>query len=64
MVRGIITMGRADAQQWITSYSVTAYIGMRNFSMYDERTGAEYFEANWDSSTQVTRIFRVPTEMR
>jgi hypothetical protein len=64
MVHGIITSGRGNAAQWVTSFAASAYVGMRNFSMRDKTTGADNFAGNSDSSTQAISVFSVPTEMR
>ncbi|XP_071503480.1 lactadherin-like [Diadema antillarum] len=65
-VTGIITQGRQDANQWVTSFKVFHSIDGVTFTpvISPSGTGDEVFHGNRDRNTHNTNVFSVPVTAR
>jgi hypothetical protein len=56
-IAGIVTQGRRDANQWVTSFTVEVSVDGRNFKPVEcDRT----FDANSDKNSKVKVLFSIP----
>ncbi|XP_072025097.1 uncharacterized protein [Amphiura filiformis] len=57
-IAGVIVQGRADADQWVTSYKVQTSLDGTTLVYVNDKDGVqELFEGSWDQSTPVTHLF-------
>ncbi|CAH1796584.1 unnamed protein product [Owenia fusiformis] len=66
LVKGVITQGRQDEQQWVTKYRISwKYDNTYNFQWYEEPVGnAKLFDGNTDQQTKVSHTFKYPVTAR
>jgi hypothetical protein len=58
-IAGVVTQGRADAAQWVTSYKVQT---STNCDTYSDVDGGKVFTANTDQGTLVRNAFSTPVQ--
>ncbi|XP_033105774.1 uncharacterized protein LOC117108037 [Anneissia japonica] len=65
MVTGVVSQGRQDLDQWVTSYQVSYTLdGVHYFSVLNENEQPMDFVGNSDRNTPVTNYFPEPVEAR
>ncbi|CAH1802614.1 unnamed protein product [Owenia fusiformis] len=62
-VNGVVTQGRADYNQWVTSYKVYYSTDGSSFELI-AKDGNQIFDGNSDRTSQVTRLFDQPLQAR
>ena len=60
-IGGVVTQGRKNNNQWVTSFKVRYSNDNKN---YKEVDFGNKFIANWDRNTKVTNIFTIPVTAR
>jgi hypothetical protein len=58
-VTGVVTQGRADYSQWVTSYKVQT---STDCSMYSDVDGGQVFSGNLDRSSKAPNVFRTAVQ--
>lgn len=60
-IGGVVTQGRKNYNQWVTSFKVRYSNDNKNYKEVDFE---HKFNANWDRSTKVTNLFNFPVTAR
>ncbi|XP_035668107.1 retinoschisin-like [Branchiostoma floridae] len=63
-IAGVITQGRADGDQWVTSYKLTFSSGGTVWDTYAEEGQDKVFEGNTDRSSPVEHLLVPPVPAR
>ena len=64
-VHSVITQGRQDWDQWVTSYQIQYSPDNVQYNLVRDSNGAvRAFSGNWDRNTKVENVLSLPTTAR
>ena len=64
-VHSVITQGRQDYDQWVTSYNIQySPDNVQQYPVRDSNGAVKAFSGNWDRNTKVEHVLSLPTTAR